>query len=131
MRDRSLGIFHRLRLLAVVACLMRGHLAGAAPFTIPVLPDTQVEVNYKPAMFTSQLQWIVKNREAMHMPIVLHVGDLVDFNNTEQWQRASDGLKLFDDAKLPYALAVGNHDTAAVGEHSGSAAPGNVNANLR
>lgn len=38
---------------------------------------------------------------------------------------------MLDEAKLPYALAVGNHDTAAVGEFSGSAAPGNVNANLR
>jgi len=36
-----------------------------------------------------------------------------------------------DNARVPYAITLGNHDTGAVGEHSGSAAPGNVNANLR
>lgn len=34
-------------------------------------------------------------------------------------------------AGIPYATAIGNHDTAAVLENGGSAAPGNVNLNLR
>lgn len=65
------------------------------------------------------------------MPIVLHVGDVVDFNNIDQYIRASAGFKILDNAKLPYAITLGNHDTGVVGENSGSAAPGNVNANLR
>jgi hypothetical protein len=65
------------------------------------------------------------------MPMVLHVGDIVDFDNLKHWQTASRAFETLDKVKLPYALAVGNHDTSAVGEFSGSAAPGNVNANLR
>lgn len=103
----------------------------AQKFTIPVLPDTQCEVNYNPVLFTSQLQWIVAKKDSLHVPIVLHVGDVVDFNNTTQYQRASDGFQILDKARIPYAIAIGNHDTNAVGENSGSAAPGNVNANLR
>ncbi|MDQ2688007.1 MAG: metallophosphoesterase [Armatimonadota bacterium] len=130
-------IAHTLRRVRPVTALLAailalcGPLARAQSFTIPVLPDTQVEVNYKPAMFTSQLDWIVKNKTALHIPIVLHVGDIVDWNNVQQWERASAGFQTLDKAQIPYALAVGNHDTAAVGEFSGSAAPGNVNANLR
>jgi hypothetical protein len=44
---------------------------------------------------------------------------------------ASQGLQVLDKNLIPYALAVGNHDTEAVGEFSGSAAPGNLNQNLR
>ena len=40
-------------------------------------------------------------------------------------------MRILDRADIPYAIALGNHDTGAVGEFSGSAAPGNVNANLR
>jgi 3',5'-cyclic AMP phosphodiesterase CpdA len=32
---------------------------------------------------------------------------------------------------VPYAVCLGNHDTEAVGENTGSAAPGNTNKNLR
>ena len=105
--------------------------AFAEPFTLPVLPDTQIAVNRKPEMLHSQLAWITKNAQALKMPMVLHVGDIVDFHNDRQWETASTAFKALDEAKIPYALAVGNHDTAAVGENSGSAAPGNVNANLR
>jgi hypothetical protein len=105
--------------------------AWADPFTLPVLPDTQIAVNIKPEMFTSQMKWLVANKKTLDIPMVLHVGDIVDWNNAKQWEIASNGFKILDEAGLPYALAVGNHDTAAVGEFSGSAAPGNVNANLR
>jgi len=79
----------------------------------------------------SQVNWLAKNRDALNMPIVLHVGDIVDFDNLKHWDTASNAFKVLDEARMPYALAVGNHDTSAVGEFSGSAAPGNVNANLR
>ncbi len=105
--------------------------AFARPFTIPVLPDTQIEVRARPDMFSSQLHWIVAHKKALNIPIVLHVGDLVDWDNAKQWDDASKAFELFDAAHLPYALTVGNHDTAAVGQFSGSAAPGNVNSNLR
>ncbi len=103
----------------------------AQKFTIPVLPDTQCEINYNPDMFMSQLNWIVEKKDSLNIPIVLHVGDIVDFNNVIHYERASDGFKILDEAEIPYALCVGNHDTGAVGENTGSAAPGNTHDNLR
>jgi len=105
--------------------------ALAQKFVLAILPDTQCEVNYNPAMFTSQMKWIADKKDSLNIPIVLHVGDLVDFNSIDQYNRASEGFKILDNARIPYAITLGNHDTGAVGEHSGSAAPGNVNANLR
>jgi 3',5'-cyclic AMP phosphodiesterase CpdA len=103
----------------------------AQKFVIGILPDTQVEVNMKPEMFMSQMNWLAAKRDSLNMPIVLHVGDIVDYNNVIHYERASKGFKILDDAKVPYAVCLGNHDTDAVGENSGSAAPGNTNKNLR
>ena len=103
----------------------------AQKFTIPVFPDTQGEVNTKPEMFISQLQWIVAKKDSLNIPFVLHVGDIVDFDNIRHYETASDGFKILDNAKIPYVLCLGNHDTEAVGLNSGSAAPGNTNLNLR
>lgn len=119
--------------LAALAALwiFAGRAVQAKPFTLPVIPDSQSEVDSRPQMLRSQLEWIVANREKMNIPIVLHVGDIVNYHNDVHWKRASDLFTILDEAKMPYALAVGNHDTAAVGEWDGSAAPGNVNLNLR
>lgn len=100
-------------------------------FTLVVFPDTQVEVGSKPEMFYSQIDWVVKHRDSLNMPIALHVGDLVNFNNFNHFEVASKGFEAFDKAHIPYAITLGNHDGEAVGFHSGSAAPGNVNQNLR
>lgn len=105
---------------------------SAQKFVIPVFPDTQRQVHGgKTAMFYSQCNWIVQKRELLNIPIVLHVGDIVDFDNITHWEVADKGFAIFDKVNLPYAVCVGNHDTEAVGENSGSAAPGNVNLNLR
>jgi len=103
----------------------------AQKFTIPVFPDTQGEVGSRPDMFNSQLQWIVAKKDSLNIPFVLHVGDIVNFDNIRHYETASDGFKILDTAKIPYVLCLGNHDTEAVGLNSGSAAPGNTNLNLR
>lgn len=100
-------------------------------FTIAIFPDTQVEVGSKPEMFYSQIDWIIKHKDSLNIPMSLHVGDLVNFNNFNHFEVASKGYEAFDKAHIPYAITLGNHDGEAVGYHSGSAAPGNVNQNLR
>lgn len=100
-------------------------------FTLVVFPDTQVEVGSKPEMFYSQIDWVVKHKDSLNIPMTLHVGDLVNFNNFNHFEVASKGYEAFDKAHIPYAITLGNHDGEAVGLHSGSAAPGNVNQNLR
>lgn len=102
----------------------------AEPFTLVVLPDTQTAVNYRPQMFKSQARWIVGHWEKKNMKFVIHVGDLVDWHDDVQWQVADECMAVLDQAAIPYAIAVGNHDTAAV-TVGGGAAPGDVRANLR
>ena len=118
-------------LFLIAGCLFISQEAAAQKFTLAVLPDTQVEVGDKPEMFMSQMNWIVAKKDSLNIPFVLHVGDVVNFNNGIHYIRSNEGFKLLDEAKIPYAISLGNHDTDAVGENSGSAAPGNTNTNLR
>lgn len=106
--------------------------ARAETFTLVVLPDTQIAVRARPELTRSQMDWIVRNRVGKNIPFVLHVGDVVDWDTPEleQWETASECFARLDAAGVPYAIAVGNHDTAAVGP-GGSAAPGDTRANLR
>lgn len=114
-----------------VLLVFSSNMASAQKFTIPVFPDTQVAVSGKRAIFFSQIEWIATKADSLKAPMALHVGDLVNFDNFDQWELASVGMRVLDRANLPYAISLGNHDTGAVGEFSGSAAPGDVNANLR
>lgn len=104
----------------------------AQKFVIPILPDTQYEISDNQAMFTSQINWIVNNKKLLKIPIVLHVGDIINWQTPDQymWKIASKGFKILDSAQIPYALAVGNHDCAAIAVGGGTA-PGNVIVNLR
>jgi 3',5'-cyclic AMP phosphodiesterase CpdA len=131
MKRKPVNISKAKYILSLIIFLVIARIGFAQKFVIAILPDTQCEVNYNPGMFTSQLQWIADKKDSLNIPIVLHVGDIVDFNNIGQYERASDGFKILDRAGIPYALTIGNHDTDAVGENSGSAAPGNTNTNLR
>ncbi|MES2461233.1 MAG: metallophosphoesterase [Armatimonadota bacterium] len=103
----------------------------AQEFVLPVFPDTQRAVNANPKMLDSQIEWLIKNRKKYKMPMALHVGDVVDYDSNKHWETASQAFRKMDEADFPYAFAVGNHDTSAVGENTGSAAPGNTNLNLR
>ena len=119
-------------LLAPLTCFVAfTSSAFAQKFTLPVFPDTQSEVGGRPEMFYSRMNWVVSQKDSLNIPMVLHVGDLVNFDNYDHWEIASKGYHSLDAHHVPYAIAVGNHDTEAVGFYSGSAAPGNVNQNLR
>ncbi|MFV0604675.1 MAG: metallophosphoesterase [Niabella sp.] len=124
MNKKSNNILLILFIVLAVGC-------APAKFTIPVLPDTQVAVTDRHDMFYAQLNWIAKAKDSLNIPIALHVGDLVNFDTIPQFERASMGYEALDKVGLPYAIAIGNHDTEAVLPDNGSAAPGNVNANLR
>ncbi|OJV89723.1 MAG: metallophosphoesterase [Bacteroidia bacterium 44-10] len=106
-------------------------IISAQKFTIPVLPDTQEALTRQRGIFFSQIEWLTAKADSLKAPMVLHVGDLVNFDNFDQWELASVGMRILDRANIPYAISLGNHDTGAVGMFSGSAAPGNVNVNLR
>jgi hypothetical protein len=87
-------------------------LRPAAPpeFTIIALPDTQHYSEAFPAIFTSQTQWIVDNKEARNIVFVTHEGDIVEhYNLTTEWDRANQSMSLLDGV-VPYGMGPGNHD---------------------
>lgn len=83
-------------------------------------------------MFAECMNWIINNRDTLNIKFMVQNGDLVDWDDATHthYVRADAGLDILDNANFPYALCIGNHDTAAV-QYGGSAAPGNVNQNLR
>ncbi len=93
-------------------------------FTIAVLPDTQYEV-FGDDLFAQRNRWLVRNRDALDLRFALHTGDVVSWDTPghAQYERASAAMKVLDDAGVPTAVAIGNHDTAAVAV-GGSAVPG-------
>lgn len=104
-------------------------------FAFAVIPDTQNETlndTNTDAHFVPRIEWILDNREALDIRFALQTGDLCNWDTPrhDQYARASEGFSLFDDAAFPYALAIGNHDTAATCP-GGSACPGDTHAHQR
>ncbi|WP_043428931.1 metallophosphoesterase [Cystobacter fuscus] len=101
-------------------------------FTFVVIPDTQNEVVSNSTLIDHRMQWLVDNRSALDIRFVTQTGDMQNWDTPDhiQYERASNALEKLDAAGIPYALAIGNHDSAATCP-GGSACPGNVNANLR
>ncbi|NUQ00887.1 MAG: metallophosphoesterase [Armatimonadetes bacterium] len=127
------ALTRRYRCLLV---LLAAALASAAPegrFTIAVIPDTQQEVlRADDTRFGDRLRWLVQQREALGLKMVLQTGDMMNWDTPDhvQFERASAGVRVLDEAGVPFAFALGNHDTAAT-TVGGSAAPGNVHDNQR
>jgi hypothetical protein len=89
-------------------------------FTIVALPDTQYYSETYPQTFTAQTRWIVNNASTLNIQAVLGLGDIVQTaTNTWEWQNADASVKLLDTAKIPYFLAIGNHDYSDSGNSSG------------
>lgn len=121
-----------IKFFVLLSVVLIGRLNSfSQKFTIPVFPDTQDEVESNPEMFFSQINWIVKHKDSLNIPIVLHVGDLVNFNNFGHFEIASKGYDALDKAHIPYAITLGNHDGEAQAIDNRKVIPGNVNQNLR
>ncbi len=80
-------------------------------FTVVVLPDPQNETQFFPQVLNSQTQWIVNNRQALNIQMVMTEGDNInDGASTAQMQTLDAAFRLLDNAGMPYLLGVGNHD---------------------
>ena len=84
----------------------------AALVTVVVLPDTQYYSSSHPDIFAAQTRWIVEQQAARNIAVALHVGDLVDTDNTAQWTVANSSMRALD-GLVPYLLVPGNHDSDA------------------
>ena len=84
-------------------------------WTLVVFPDTQYYVDHTrripptPEVFRAMSEWVVAQKEARNIGMVLHVGDIVDNNTPEEWAMARDVLSPLN-GEVPYVLATGNHE---------------------
>ncbi|MCA9090309.1 MAG: metallophosphoesterase [Planctomycetaceae bacterium] len=102
-------------------------VAPAGSFSIVVIPDTQAYRRVKPAsgaedsteianpIFAGHVNWIASNLEKQNIAFVSHVGDIVDRNETAQWEVARACMDVIH-GKVPYGISVGNHDMTGKGD---------------
>jgi Carboxypeptidase regulatory-like domain/Calcineurin-like phosphoesterase len=118
-----------LTLLAVLT-LPRTRIFGQSSdpdFTIIVLPDPQWYAANNPAIFDQQIQWIVNNVSTLNIKLVFDVGDTVNGGSEEsQWQTASASIARME-GKVPYFLAIGNHDYNANDPQNRTSSASNYN----
>jgi len=83
---------------------------AASPFTLAILPDTQVYVSY-PVLdfFESQIDWIIANKDARNIVYVLQEGDCTEYNTASEWTKFRNVMSQLDGV-VPYAFVPGNHD---------------------
>jgi hypothetical protein len=78
-------------------------------WTLIALPDTQAVVHDYPEILYAQTAWIAAQARALNIEYVVHEGDITNDSTEQQWDTADHAFRLLDH-KVPYALAVGNHD---------------------
>jgi hypothetical protein len=78
-------------------------------FTLVVVPDTQNYTWKRPELYALQAGWIAANTQRYNIAYVLHVGDITQHNNAEEWAAARRAQSLYSDL-VPSAYAAGNHD---------------------
>ncbi|HEY2116614.1 MAG TPA: carboxypeptidase regulatory-like domain-containing protein [Candidatus Angelobacter sp.] len=102
-----------LCLCAAMSPQMRAQTASPTPvdeFTIVALPDTQFYSSLNPQIFAAQTQWIANHVQDQNIQLVVGLGDIVDGGgNQTQWQNADAAVRLLS-GKVPYMMAIGNHD---------------------
>lgn len=83
-------------------------------FSFAVYPDTQQEV-FGDSRFINRTNWLVKNKTALDLRFVTHSGDVVNWDtpNHDQYAVASKAMAPLEQARIPYSMAIGNHDTQA------------------
>ncbi len=110
-KSRPLLLIAGFIFLFIICCAFQPKVSAQAPdFTIIVLPDPQFYPANNPAIFDSQTQWIVNNISALNIKMVLDVGDTVNGGGVaSEWQAASNSMSKLE-GKVPYFVAIGNHD---------------------
>jgi hypothetical protein len=97
---------------------------GAKPFTIVIIPDTQIYCFNDPSwrkssrqeVFLQMTAWIAKNAKQENIVFALHMGDIVTtYDSAAEWKIANAAMSKLD-GKVPYCFTIGNHDLAMEGD---------------
>ena len=88
-------------------------------FGLAWLPDTQDETSGGPYYdrFEQRTRWLADNSDDLGLKFVGSSGDVTNWGwlVPAQFQVASTAMRTIEEAGIPYAMTVGNHDTRAVG----------------
>ena len=98
---------------------------GDTKFSIAVIPDTQNETaQLLGTRFSNRVSWLVNNKATLDLRYAVQIGDLTSEGHVvpAEFDKASNEIKPLE-AVIPWSVAAGNHDTAAVCA-GGSACPG-------
>ena len=82
-------------------------------YTMAVLPDTQILINYWPETYYDLTRWIAENKDTLNIQAVLHMGDMVNNNNDTEWTACEAGTDMINAAGIPWMPMRGNHDDSA------------------
>ena len=89
---------------------LTGPHSSVAPFRIAIIPDTQWASMKWPDVVMTTTKWIAANCKSKDIKYVLHVGDMVQNGRSDtEWKNFDAAMSVLD-GKVPYILAVGNHD---------------------
>lgn len=91
-----------LSTMLLFACSGKMHKAR-----IVLLPDTQYYAEKYPDVLDSQIHFLLK--EQKNIDLVLQQGDLTQNNNEREWKIIQNAFSKLDN-RIPYILAIGNHD---------------------
>jgi hypothetical protein len=99
-----------LIILSGAGCRSLGPQVGA-PFTVVMLPDTQMYSKSHPELFYAQTEWVRKARDTDNIVFVTQVGDIINDRSKimAQWTVASNAMAKLDDV-VPWGVTIGNHD---------------------
>ena len=103
---------------AKASAVGKGSPGSDNTFSIAVIGDTQTEVTSdSDSRFANRTAWLAANKSALDLRYVVHTGDVVNWGwlDAKQYTRARNAMAKLTAAKLPWSVAVGNHDTRAVG----------------
>lgn len=90
----------------------------ANTFSIAVIGDTQSETSSDTdSRFGDRTAWLAANKGALKLTYALHTGDVVNWGwlVPKQYTNARRAMAKLTEAKVPWSIAVGNHDTRVVG----------------
>lgn len=104
------GLAGLLMVLSVADVRAAAPRAGV-PFTIIMLPDTQIYSKSHPALFYAQTDWVKRARDQENIVFVTQVGDIINDRSKimSQWTVASNAMARLDGV-VPWGVAIGNHD---------------------
>jgi hypothetical protein len=110
---------------------------GDPDFSIVLFPDTQYYQGQNAYVFRDQANWVVKNRAALNIKMVIGMGDIIDgggypidkYGNVNgtcanappsiwqtQWQQAQAAVKILISHGIYYQPTIGNHDYDCEGD---------------